>query len=85
MTGYLDLGNTDSLLKKIDRRSHDLFLARDGRQLEVFFISRTEASDVKRRTPRTTRPKGIKNKAQLEEVVVVRTILCTFVQNNTAS
>lgn len=85
MAGYLDLGNTDSLLKKINLRSHDLFLARDDRQLEVFFISRTEASDVKRRTPRTTIPKGIRNKAQLEEVVAVRTILCTFVQTNTAS
>ena len=85
MTGFLDLGNTDSLLEKINRRSHDLFRARDDRQLEVFFISRTEASDIKSRTPRTTRPKGIKNKAQLDEVVVVRTILCTFVQNYAAN
>jgi len=72
MAGYLDLGNTDSLLEKINHRSHDLFRARGDRQLEVYFISRTEASDVKRRTPKTTGPKGIENKAQLEEVVTER-------------
>lgn len=82
MAGYLDLGK-DSFLEKINHRSHDLFQARDE-QLEVFFVSRTETSDVKKQTPKVTRPKGIKDKAQLKEVVTVRTILCNFVQNDTA-
>ncbi|OXV07578.1 hypothetical protein Egran_04657 [Elaphomyces granulatus] len=70
MAGCLDLGN-DSFLEKINHRSHNLFQARDE-QLEVFFISRTETSDVNKQTTKVTRPKGIKDEAQLEEVVTER-------------
>jgi hypothetical protein len=84
MAGYLDLGK-DSFLEKINDRSHDLFQYRDDRQLEVFFVSGTETSDINKQTPKVTRPKGIKDEAQLKEVVTVRTILCNFVQNDTAN